>query len=264
MQLSKVQIEAFRREGLLVIPRVFSPPELAVLEAALPQITESAQAKIQTDATTGTVRMSHGAHLYSEAFRRLCLHPRLVQPSRQLVEAEIHLYQSRLEMKAGLGKASARGWPWHQDFSTWNLADGMPEPKAVIVFLFLDDVTVSNGPLLVVPGSHRHGMIGDKAAAVGPDGEYRQLIIAPEDLRDLAGRDGIAALTGSAGTVAFLHCNLVHGSTENISPMRRALFGAVFNAVDNRPTHPRPEYWAASQIVPIRPLADDCLLRFQR
>jgi hypothetical protein len=57
-----------------------------------------------------------------------------------------------------------------------------------------------------------------------------------------------------------MHCALVHSSTENISPLRRALFAVVFNPVDNRPQHPRKEPYAPANMDPVRPLADDCLL----
>jgi hypothetical protein len=58
-----------------------------------------------------------------------------------------------------------------------------------------------------------------------------------------------------------MHCNLVHGSTENISPLRRALYSVVFSAVDNPVTAPAgPEHPVAQDCRPIIPLADDCLL----
>jgi len=40
MDLSQAQIDAYRREGILVIERVFSPDETAVLQATLPEITD--------------------------------------------------------------------------------------------------------------------------------------------------------------------------------------------------------------------------------
>jgi ectoine hydroxylase len=269
MDLSQAQVDTFRRDGFLAIERVFSPPEMAVLEAALPEITDPSRGKVGFDEKSGLVRLSHGAHLYNEAFRRLSLHPRLVQPAQHLLDSEIHLWQSRLTIKPGLGAVHASGWAWHQDFSTWHVADGMPEPRAIVTFLFLDDVTASNAPVLVIPGSHHHGMLhdcGDKERKQGDyqirgkNGEYQYMVIDPKLLREMAQRNGVVALTGPVGTVVFMNCVLVHGSTENISPLRRALFTLVFNPVDNRAQHPRPGYWVPSDVVPVRPLADDCLL----
>src|SRR5215470_11701622 len=85
MDLSQAQVETFQREGFLVVERVFSPPEVAVLQAALPEITDPSRGKIGFDKASGMVRLSHGAHLYNETIRRLSLHPRLVRPAKQLL-----------------------------------------------------------------------------------------------------------------------------------------------------------------------------------
>jgi len=266
MDLSQAQVDGFRRDGFLVIERVFSAPEIAVLEAALPEITDPSRAKVGFDDASGMVRLSHGAHLYNEAFRRLSLHPKLVRPAQQLLGPELHIYQSRLTIKpAAVGAAQPSGWSWHQDFTTWYRYDGMPEPRALVTFTFLDDVTAANAPVLVIPRSHHQGMFGTMTetddAEAASDG-YQAVEVKPEFVREMAQRGGVTALTGPVGTVAFMHCAVVHASAENIAPLRRALFSVVFNALDNRARHPRPkgEHWISTNVVPVRPLADDCLL----
>jgi L-proline 4-hydroxylase len=251
--LTPARRAAFERDGCIFCPRVFSAVEVAALEAGLAGITDPSRPGVRVEAASGTVRMSHGAHAYSETFRRLTRHPRLVAAARELLGGDVYLYQTRLNLKAGLSRVPAGGYPWHQDFSTWHLRDGMPEPRAVVVFVFLDDVTACNAPLLVVPGSHRAGLLDDGDRAAGDGGAYRQVLISPERLRALVERQGMAAQTGPRGSVLLMHCNLVHGSTENISPLRRALYSVVYNAVDNRVT--------AEDCRPVTPLADDCLLQ---
>src|SRR6185295_4893183 len=108
---------------------------------------------------SGMVRLSHGAHLYNDAIRRLSLHPRLVRPAQRLLETDFHIYQSRLTIKPGMSDVAASGWVWHQDFSTWHRADGMPQPRAIVTFTFLDDVTAANAPVLVIPRSHDRGLL---------------------------------------------------------------------------------------------------------
>lgn len=259
MHLSQAQVDTFHREGFLVVERVFSPPEIAVLEAALPEITDPARAKVGFDEVSSMVRRSHGAHLYNEALRRLSLHPRLVRPAQRLLGTEFHVYQSRLTIKPGNTGIAPSGWAWHQDFSLWYFADGMPEPRALVTFTFLDDVTAANAPVLVIPRSHGRGIVGSDPCT-DKDGDY-DADITPKTLRELAQQAGVAGLTGPAGTVVFMNCALVHGSARNISPLRRALYTVVFNPVSNRPQHPRPkEHWVPPDVVPVQPLADDCLL----
>ena len=36
-------------------------------------------------------------------------------------------------------------WQWHQDFGVWHRDDGMPEPRAMNIAVFLDDVSGANG-----------------------------------------------------------------------------------------------------------------------
>ena len=50
-------------------------------------------------------------------------------------------------------------WQWHQDYSTWARDDEMPEPHAMNISVFLEDVTAANGPLLYIPSSHKKGVV---------------------------------------------------------------------------------------------------------
>jgi ectoine hydroxylase len=258
MDLSQAQVENFQREGFLVIEKAFSSSEVAVLQAALPEITDPSRGRVGFDDASGMVRLSHGAHLYNETIRRLSLHPRLVRPAQRLLETEVHVYQSRLTIKPGMSGVAASGWVWHQDFSTWHRYDGMPEPRALVTFTFLDDVTGANAPLLVIPRSHRRGLLDTVKNEA--KGGYENVTIIPDIVREIGQQDGVVALTGPVGTLVFASCALVHASGENISPLRRALFSIVFNAIGNRPEHPRTEHYATANMVLARPLADDCLL----
>ena len=50
-------------------------------------------------------------------------------------------------------KAAFEGdvWQWHQDYGTWARDDGMPEPRAMNIAVFLDEVMPINGPLMLIP-----------------------------------------------------------------------------------------------------------------
>src|SRR5664280_1699171 len=49
-------------------------------------------------------------------------------------------------------------WQWHQDYGTWQRDDGMPQPRAMNIAVFLDEVMPINGPLLLIPKSHKQGV----------------------------------------------------------------------------------------------------------
>src|ERR1700759_1594253 len=101
MDLTQAQVDTYQREGFVVVEGVFSPPEMTVLDAALPEITDPSRGQVGFDQVSGLVRLSHGAHLYNETIRRLSLHPRLVRPAQRLLDTEFHVYQSRLAIQPG-------------------------------------------------------------------------------------------------------------------------------------------------------------------
>lgn len=260
MRLSKRQVETFERTGIVLIPGVFSAAEVAVLCRALPDITDPRQTDIVLDAGD-TVRMAHGTHRRHPVFGALARHPRLAEPAAQLLGDPCYVYQSRLNVKAALADRPAGGYPWHQDYSTWHLRDGLPEPRVIVTFTFLDEVTACNAPLMVIPGSHRGGILG-RAEEPAPGESFRLARISARILAELAATGGVEAMIAPAGSVALMHCQLVHGSGENISPLRRAIFSVIYSAVDNQPQKfELPERYAARDFTPVEKLADDCLLQ---
>lgn len=260
MVLSEEQVEAFERLGGLLIPGLFSAEEAGVLRQAMAEMSDPAKDSVLLDAAGG-LRMVYGLHRDHGAFDALSRHPRLAGPCLQLIGAPIYVYQSRLNIKPGLDRSAAPGYPWHQDFSTWHLRDGIPDPRVLVTFVFLDDVTACNAPLMYIPGSHHETALG-LSRERPEDGAYYE---TPSDrVARAAGEGGVEAALGPAGSVFLMHCNLVHASGENISPLRRALCSMIFNAVDNQPTvvAEQPEVLVARDYTPIELLDDDCLLRF--
>ena len=102
------------------------------------------------------VRTAFAAHTYNEAFNRLGRHPRLIEPVMQLLDGPVYMHQYKIN-----GKAAFNGdvWQWHQDYGTWSRDDQMPQPRAMNIAVFLDEVTEFNGPLYLIPRSHKQGVI---------------------------------------------------------------------------------------------------------
>ena len=104
------------------------------------------------------------AHL-REPFRRLAAHPRLVRPVEQLLGGKCYIHQFKINAKAAF---DGDVWQWHQDYGTWSRDDLMPEPRAMNIALFLDDVTEFNGPLMFIPGSHQGAACSRRATMPRP------------------------------------------------------------------------------------------------
>ena len=258
MELSEGQLAEYQDRGLLFFPGLLQGDEAAALQAAMPAIlSRRAPEIIREKGGSTAARLAFGAHAYSEPFRRLARHPRILRPVRQLLREEAYLHQSRINPKEGFGSGTA--WDWHQDFPGWHFADGMPAPRCAMVAVFVDDCTAATSPLLVVPGSQHHGLLDSQ---LHRDAEgYALYQMGREDLKVLADAKGIEALIGPAGSVCFCHSNLVHGSANNVSPWRRAIAYLIYNAVGNVCAgEERPWFQNNRDFTPLQPLDDDCLI----
>jgi ectoine hydroxylase-related dioxygenase (phytanoyl-CoA dioxygenase family) len=66
---------------------------------------------------------------------------------------------------------------------------------------------------------------------------------------------------GPRGSVLLMDMTVVHGSTVNITPLRRVILYLNVCTTDNRGTSfERPEYYAARDFSTIEALPEDCLL----
>ena len=260
MELNRAQKEEFEQRGYLIFPALLDREEVAVLQQATPDILSRQGPEVVREKADRTVaRLAFGSHQYSQPFRRLSQLPRLLNPVRQLLGEEVYLHQSRLNPKPGFGAGAS--WEWHQDYPPWQSIDGMPEPRCIMVSVFIDDCTAVTSPLLVVPGSQRHGLLESKLHRDAKGEGYALHHIDHATLQQLAEESGIEALIGPAGTVAFIHCNVVHGSANNVSPWRRAILYLIYNAVSNACTGTaRPWYQNNLDFTPLQP-SDDGSLR---
>jgi len=84
-------------------------------------------------------------------YQKLTTHPKLLNGLQSIIGPNIFLYESALVYKP---KGKKNEVPWHQDFM--NRTD---EPEKLIVWIALDDVTVANGALKFIPGSHKNGFL---------------------------------------------------------------------------------------------------------
>jgi len=159
----------------------------------------------------------------------------------------------------------------------------MPSPRVLTAAVFLGDVDDFNGPMLVIPGSHKEGMIDVEAqqitsspylAGVTPEGDGGGWIhtltadlkykINREILANLLAKNSIRAAKGSAGFALFFHGNLFHASATNLSAHDRMSIFITYNSLQNSLLNvatPRPEFIANRDFTPILTVSDDALLR---
>ncbi len=207
--LAKSDVETYHRDGIL-IPRWRLPPQrLAELRDAVDAMLAANPGVRPEKLVSAHVAEGTEGVKGHKAFLSLAQEPAILDMVEQLIGPDIILWGGHLFCKpAGDGLEV----PWHQDGHYWPI-----RPLATVtVWVALDDSTVENGCLRVIPGSHadrRHyeheKMAGDLALDRGlAPGSYD-----PDSARDVVLK---------AGQMSMHDVYLLHGSNANNSPHRRA------------------------------------------
>ncbi|HYH18414.1 MAG TPA: phytanoyl-CoA dioxygenase family protein [Azospirillum sp.] len=259
MTLTDEQLRAFDEQGYLFLPGCFTAEEVGILRDEARKIYKSDRPEVWRE-TSGAPRTAFAAHTYNEAFRILGRHPRLIRPVEQLFGEKLYMHQFKVNAKAAF---DGEVWQWHQDYGTWARDDGMPEPRAMNIAVFLDEVMPINGPLMLIPRSHKQGVL--PAGHDTRTTSYPLWTLDHDTVTRLAADGGIVAPTGKPGGVLMFHGNLVHGSAGNITPYGRTIVYLTLCAVSNHIRKPtRPEWIAHRDFTPIEPLPDDALAQYAR
>ena len=257
MKLAPDQVRIFEDQGYLFLPNLFSPAEVTVLRDEVPRIFAQRRPENVREKTGDVVRTSFATHTYSDVFGCLARHPRLIEPAMQILGGPVYVHQFKVN-----GKAAFDGdvWQWHQDYGTWYNDDQMPEPRAMNLAVFVEDVNEFNGPLMFIPRSHKGGRL-----AAGHDvttTSYPLWTIDCSTIATLVADGGLVAPKGPAGSAILFHCNLVHASGSNMSPWDRTIAYISVCHVDNHIRRfKRPEWIAHRDFTPIACLGDDCIGR---
>ncbi len=227
-------VALYQEQGYLVVPDVLSESELDVVRRELAELVDKASEVTANDEVydledshtraTPRVRRIKSPETVMPSVAALVHHPVLVEILTQLIGPGVRFQTGKLNMKAA-GDGSAV--EWHQDWAFYPHTND----DLLAVGIMLDDVDEANGPLCVLPGSHR-GVIYDHHA----NGFFCGAIDPIESQIDFS---STLPLMGAAGSMTFHHVRAVHGSAPNRSARSRNLLLFQFAAVDAFPlVHP--------------------------
>mgnify|MGYP001174097013 CR=1 FL=1 len=254
--LNHEQLDAYQKQGFLVLDELFDDKEVKQLLAEITTLSENeklqGRPEFITEPNSSELRSLFAVHQFSKRFDELMRDPRVLDVARQILGSEVYVHQSRVNFKPGF---KGKEFYWHSDFETWHVEDGMPAMRAVSCSIMLTDNNVCNGPLMLIPGSQRTFLVcpGETPESHHERSLKKQDFGVPDPLSltllvEECG--GIEAIEAKAGSVIFFDCNTMHGSAGNISPWPRANAFFVYNSVENvieEPKYglrPRPEYLA--------------------
>ena len=261
--LSREQTAQYDAQGYVVLEDLLSEKEVELLQVETRRLLADPAAldgdTIVLEPAGQEVRSIFRIHEQSALMARLAADERLASVARFLLDDQIYIHQSRLNYKPGF---YGKEFYWHSDFETWHVEDGMPRMRALSMSVLLAENTPHNGPLMLIPGSHRSFLtcVGETPADHYRTSLRKQEYGVPDvdGLADLFNEHGVVAPIGKPGTVIVFDCNMMHGSNSNITPLPRANAFIVYNALANRLVEPfgapspRPEFVATRSVTPIR------------
>lgn len=254
-EISQEQLELYEAQGYLFLDSFFEEEQVQYWKQELTSLWEHSRSadkpEVVREPGSEEVRSIFAVHRDNYVFGQLAQHERLQSIVKQILGSEVYVHQSRINFKQGF---TGKEFYWHSDFETWHVEDGMPRMRALSCSIALEDNNANNGPLMVVPGSHRKFV---SCVGEAPDEHYKSSLRRQEygvpdqdSLKVLVEQGGIVAPTGKAGSILLFDCNTMHGSNSNITPYPRSNVFIVYNSVDNKlgaPTsgkQPRPDYIA--------------------
>lgn len=269
--ITQDEAQHYADNGYLIQKNRFSLEEVELLISTSAELRGNGQdiraEDLVTEPGSDAVRTIFRLDEHSDVFARLAADQRLAEVARFLLADDVYLHQSRLNYKPGF---TGKEFYWHSDFETWHAEDGMPRMRAVSASVLLTDNSALNGPLMLIPGSHKQFIAcqGETPEANHQSSLKKQEIGVPSRaiLEKLAAEAGLDAATGPAGTVIFFECNTLHASNGNVTPFPRSNAFFVYNAISNQPeapfaaAKPRPAFLAnRTRIKQIKPVKSNLL-----
>lgn len=182
----------FDRDGFVIVPHLFSRAEMAQTKAAIASV-------LCETGDHGGVFVGLSAR--DEVCRALHRDPRILDILATIWAPDIEFLSDKIVYKSARTDYAS---PWHQDWPYWHGA------HKISVWLALDDATIQNGCMKLLPGSHRHVETHDAGPTVA--GTFGNSV-RPETVEEA---QAVTAAVEAGGAV-FFHDLALHASHPNAS-----------------------------------------------
>lgn len=246
--ITKEQIDAYHRDGFLIIPALFKKEEIDLLYSVATDDTVTSNSFDLNDQDGKKTKLTLWFTAGDDSFGLMSRCKRLIGSVQELLgPGEVcHFHSKIMQKQPRVGGA----WEWHQDYGYWH-KNGFLYPEAMIsVMLALTDANKENGCLQVLKGTHKmqrfeHTFVGEQQGA---------------DLDFVHEAEKISELVYSelkAGDVLFFHPNLLHRSEANLSENARWSVISAYNLSYNIPFREKH----TSCITPVEVVGDEAILK---
>ena len=221
----------FERDGFLIVPDLFTADEAAHLktemQAILDEVARERQAESGDDRA---VIFNAGVHVglasRSPMYREWVADHRILDVLEPILGPDIEFLSDKAVFK---DHDTDFGSPWHQDHPYW------VGSHKISLWVALDEATVANGCLKLIPGSHR-AEIGHATVDDGHGFNHR---MGDQDAQEA---EAVTAPLPVGGAI-FFHDLTLHASHENTAGADRWVWIPTYRSLH----HDDPPYpWAVA------------------
>ena len=227
--LTREQRALYFEQGYLHLEDFVSADRIDRLQRASARLIERSRALTESNemfvldkghcAAAPRLRRLNCAVDHDDAFWEYASESLLPDVAADLIGPDVKFRESLINFKWAHGGDEVR---WHQDLPYYPHTNTSP----LLMLTCLEDVAPDQAPLMVVPGSHRLGLLDHF------DREDRWLgRVCDEELERVPLGEAVS-LTGGAGTLVVLHGCVVHGSRRNDSNRNRPLLTCGYSSAD--------------------------------
>lgn len=229
--LSTAQIADYDKDGFLKIPRILTDAEVETLRAEFARVAEGKserQPVLNRNLLSGGTEYAAQDSPYevrqivniweaSDAFFQLAKHPIITAIVAKLCNTDtLRIWHDQIQYKPPFPKGGPTGW--HQDWPLW---PSIGPADLLTAWVALDDATIENGCMWMVPGSQKWG---DQQKYLASGDNFEPIHREPSRLPAEAINIRAVPVPVETGAVSFHHCLTWHGSPHNKSARpRRAI-----------------------------------------
>ena len=228
--ITNKQVESYKENGYVIVENVVGSATRDAVKAVIADLVGKAKG-LTTHNEIYDLEPSHTPEVprvrrikkptkVHPIFDQLLKSPQMVSILTALLGPNVRMHGSKLNMKDPQYGSPVE---WHQDWAFYPHTND----DLLAIGVMLEDITDDNGPLLVMPGTHRdpvydHHVDGYFCGAMDPTAvklDFSKALSCP----------------GKAGSCSFHHVRLVHGSADNRSSRPRPLMLYECGAADAWP-----------------------------
>ncbi|MHA6483338.1 phytanoyl-CoA dioxygenase family protein [Paenibacillus sp. strain BS8-2] len=205
----------YEEQGFTLFHDLFSTEEMEQLTASIDRLDEEREAELDKLGQQGLsipkqINFNILLNQKDPVVKAFVMQDKMVEITTSLMGPDVKLYWDQSVYKR---PEANRDFPWHQDTGYQPI-----EPQVYITcWLALEDATIENGCIWVIPETHKQGLVEHKDTEVGKQCYFGEDPGLPVELKK--------------GSMAVFNSLLFHRSTPNMSNTTRKGFIMQYSPV---------------------------------